>query len=132
MNAPPDSPPAVACYCATFLKPEMWQIYRQITAVERVSPVVIAQKRENSGRFPFDKIDIVPKPALHFLRRFWFRQLRDKPWQISGSELRALLDVLENTGVRLLHIYFGHIAVHLLPLIRAWKKDRSPANRNSA
>ncbi|PYK39219.1 MAG: colanic acid biosynthesis glycosyltransferase WcaL [Verrucomicrobia bacterium] len=121
MNAPPDSPPAVACYCATFLKPEMWHIYRQITAVERVSPVVIAQKRENSGRFPFDKIDIVPKPALHFLRRFWFRQLRDKPWQISGSELRALLDVLENTGVRLLHIYFGHIAVHLLPLIRAWK-----------
>jgi len=121
LNAPPDSPPAVACYCATFLKPEMWHIYRQITAVERVSPVVIAQKRENSGRFPFDKIDIVPKPALHFLRRFWFRQLRDKPWQISGSELRALLDVLENTGVRLLHIYFGHIAVHLLPLIRAWK-----------
>src|SRR6266700_3858276 len=98
----------------------MLHIYRQITALERVSPVVVAQKRENADRFPFDKIDIVPKPALHFLRRFWFRQLRDKPWQISGSELRALLDVLENTGVRLLHIYFGHIAVHLLPLIRAW------------
>jgi len=120
-NIKPDPLPVVAYYCATFLKPEMWHIYRQITAVERVSPVVVAQKRENSGRFPFDKIDIVPKPALHFLRRFWFRQLRDKPWQISGSELRALLDVLENTGARLLHIYFGHIAVHLLPLIRAWK-----------
>jgi len=99
----------------------MWHIYRQITALERVAPVVIAQKGENSGRFPFDKIDIVPKPALHFLRRFWFRQLRDKPWQISGGELRALLYVLENTDARLLHIYFGHIAVHLLPLIRAWK-----------
>ena len=115
--------PVVACYCATFLKPEMWHIYRQITALERVSPVVIAQKRENAGRFPFDKIDIVPKPALHFLRRFWFRQLRDKPWQISGGELRALLGVLENTDARLLHIYFGHIAVHLLPLIRAWKNQ---------
>jgi colanic acid/amylovoran biosynthesis glycosyltransferase len=113
--------PVVASYCATFLKPEMWHIYRQITALERVAPVVIAQKGENSGRFPFDKIDIVPKPALHFLRRFWFRQLRDKPWQISGGELRALLYVLENTDARLLHIYFGHIAVHLLPLIRAWK-----------
>jgi len=75
-NIKPDPLPVVAYYCATFLKPEMWHIYRQITAVERVSPVVIAQKRENSGRFPFDKIDIVPKPALHFLRRFWFRQLR--------------------------------------------------------
>jgi colanic acid/amylovoran biosynthesis glycosyltransferase len=99
----------------------MWHIYRQITALERVSPVVIAQKRENSGPFPFDKIDIVPKPALHFLRRFWFRQLRDKPWQISGGELRRLLDVLKDTDARLLHIYFGQIAVHLLPLIRYWK-----------
>jgi len=122
-NIKPDPLPVVACYCATFLKPEMWHIYRQISALKRVSPVVIAQKRENSGRFPFDKIDIVPKSALHFLRRFWFRQLRDKPWQISGGELRALLGVLENTDARLLHIYFGHIAVHPLPLIRAWKNQ---------
>jgi colanic acid/amylovoran biosynthesis glycosyltransferase len=121
-NIKPDSSPVVACYCATFLKPEMWHIYRQITALERVSPVVIAQKRENAERFPFDNIDIVPKPALHFLRRFWFRQLRDKPWQISGGELRALLEVLEKTDARLLHIYFGHIAAHLLPLIRAWPR----------
>ena len=32
-----------------------------------------------------------------------------------------LLAVLSETRGRLLHIYFGHIAVHLLPLIRAWK-----------
>src|SRR5438477_876544 len=114
--------PVVACYCATFLKPEMLHIYRQITALKRVAPVVVAQKRENAGRFPFDKIDVVPKPALHFLRRFWFRQLRDKPWQISSRELRALNDVLEKRNAQLLHIYFGQIAVHLLPLIRAWEK----------
>jgi colanic acid/amylovoran biosynthesis glycosyltransferase len=114
--------PVVACYCATFLKPEMWHIYRQISTLERVFPVVIAQKRENSGRFPFDRIDIVPKPALHFFRRFWFRQVRDKPWQISSGELRALMKVLERRSARLLHIYFGHIAVHLLPLIRAWPR----------
>jgi colanic acid/amylovoran biosynthesis glycosyltransferase len=114
--------PVVACYCATFLKPEMLHIYRQITAFQRVSPVVIAQKRENANRFPFDKINVVPKPALHFLRRFWFRQLRDRPWQISGTELRALTDVLERRNAQLLHIYFGQIAVHLLPLIRAWQK----------
>jgi colanic acid/amylovoran biosynthesis glycosyltransferase len=114
--------PLVACYCATFLKPEMLHIYRQITALERVSPFVIAQKRENANRFPFDNIDIVPKPALHFLRRFWFRQLRDKPWQISQGELRALTKILEQTNAKLLHIYFGQIAVHLLPLIHAWQK----------
>src|SRR6266566_3142078 len=99
----------------------MFHIYRQITALRRCAPVVIAQKREQTGRFPFEAVEIVPKPAAHFLRRFWFRQLRDIPWQISGAELRALLDVLRKTDARLLHIYFGQIAVHLLPLIRAWK-----------
>jgi glycosyltransferase involved in cell wall biosynthesis len=100
----------------------MLHIYRQITALERVSPVVIAQKRENAVRFPFDKIDVVPKPALHFLRRFWFRQVRDKPWQISSDELRALTNILKRRNAQLLHIYFGQIAVHLLPLIRTWEK----------
>jgi colanic acid/amylovoran biosynthesis glycosyltransferase len=56
------------------------------------------------------------------LRRFWFRQLRDTPWKISDSELRALQGILSKTDARLLHIYFGQIAVHLLPLIRLWKR----------
>jgi colanic acid/amylovoran biosynthesis glycosyltransferase len=118
----PDSPPVVASYCATFLKPEMLHIYRQITALNRCQPVVIAQKRDQAKRYPFEPVHIVAKPATHFLRRFWFRQLRDTPWQISGPELRALLRILAKTDARLLHIYFGHIAVHLLPLIRAWQK----------
>jgi colanic acid/amylovoran biosynthesis glycosyltransferase len=118
----PDSRPVVACYCATFLKPEMLHIYRQITALERCSPVVIAQKREQAQRYPFEPIYMAPKPATHFLRRFWFRQLRDVPWQISDRELRVLQGILNKTNSRLLHIYFGQIAVHLLPLIRSWKK----------
>lgn len=99
----------------------MLHIYRQITALNRCAPVVIAQKRENAERYPFEPIHLVPKPPTHFLRRFWFKQLRDKPWQISKTELSALLAVLSETRARLLHIYFGQIAVHLLPLIRTWK-----------
>jgi glycosyltransferase involved in cell wall biosynthesis len=118
----PDSRPVIACYCATFLKPEMLHIYRQITALQRCAPVVIAQKREQAGYYPFEPIHIVAKPSTHFLRRFWFRQLRDAPWQISNSELHALQSILDKTDARLLHIYFGQIAVHLLPLIRSWKK----------
>jgi colanic acid/amylovoran biosynthesis glycosyltransferase len=117
----PESRPIIACYCATFLKPEMFHIYRQITALRRCAPVVIAQKREQTDRFPFGAIQVVPKPATHFLRRFWFRQLRDVPWKISDAELRALLRVLSRIDARVLHIYFGQIAVHLLPLIRTWK-----------
>jgi colanic acid/amylovoran biosynthesis glycosyltransferase len=100
----------------------MLHIYRQITALERCIPVVIAQKREQAARYPFERTHIVPKPLTHFLRRFWFRQLRDAPWQISDRELRALQDILSKSNARLLHICFGQIAVHLLPLIRLWKK----------
>ena len=100
----------------------MLHIYRQITGLKRCAPVVIAQKRENAERYPFGGVQIVPKPPMHFLRQFWFRQLRDQPWQISDPELRTLLAVLSETRARLLHIYFGHIAVHLLPLVRAWKR----------
>jgi len=122
LSDPTDPRPAAAFYCATFLKPEMLHIYRQITGLRRVQPVVIAQKRENPDRFPFDNIDIVGKPATHFLRRFWFRKVRNKPWQISDREVSALGAVLDRENAQLLHIFFGHIAVHLLPLIRAWSK----------
>jgi len=99
----------------------MLHIYRQIIALKRCTPVVIAQKREQTERYPFESVQIVPKPATHFLRRFWFRQLRDAPWQISDAELHMLLGLLGKTDARLLHIYFGQIALHLLPLIRGWQ-----------
>jgi glycosyltransferase involved in cell wall biosynthesis len=118
----PTPRPVVACYCATFLKPEMLHIYRQITSLTRVAPFVIAQKREEAERFPFDRITVVGKPAMHFARRFWFKQVRAAPWQISQTEVKALTGVLDGARAQLLHIYFGHIAVHLLPLIRAWGK----------
>jgi colanic acid/amylovoran biosynthesis glycosyltransferase len=114
--------PVVACYCATFLKPEMLHIYRQITALRRVEPFVIAQKREEAARYPFDRIAVVGKPPTHFLRRFWFKQVRETPWQISTGEVETLTGLLAKVKAELLHIYFGHIAVHLLPLIRAWEK----------
>jgi len=99
----------------------MLHIYRQLTSLKRCALVVVAQKRENAETYPFEDVHIIPKPPTHVLRRFWFRQLRDQPWQISEAELSALLKVLTEARARLLHIYFGHIAVHLLPLIRAWK-----------
>src|SRR3954462_4339696 len=94
--------PVVACYCATFLKPEMLHIYRQITSLKRVEPFVIAQKREEAERYPFDRIAIVGKPPLHFARRFWFRQVRDAPWEISASEVLQLVGVLNRAKAQLL------------------------------
>ena len=100
----------------------MWHIYRQITSLRRVRPLVIAQKRENEERFPFQDIRMVRKPAWHFLRRVWFKQIVDRPWQISGSEVHEVERALIESDAQLLHIYFGHIAVLLRPLIRHWPK----------
>src|SRR4030095_6360598 len=109
-------------YCATFLKPEMLHIYRQITSLRRVRPVVIAQKRENTHRFPFQDIRIIKKPSFHFLRRIWFKQIADRPWQISPGEVRAIERALDESQAQVLHIYFGRIALSLRPLIRRWPK----------
>jgi glycosyltransferase involved in cell wall biosynthesis len=100
----------------------MLHIYRQITALNRFRPIVVAQKREEPERFPFTPIELVGKPTTHFLRRFWFKQVRDMPWQISKREERRLLEILERREAALLHIYFGQIAVHLLPLAQKWHR----------
>ena len=100
----------------------MLHIYRQITSLKRVLPIVIAQKREEAERYPFDRISVVGKPSLHVARRFWFKQIQNKPWQSSKAEVDNLVNILERAKAKLLHIYFGHIAVHLLPLIRTWNK----------
>jgi colanic acid/amylovoran biosynthesis glycosyltransferase len=100
----------------------MLHIYRQITALERFRPIVIAQKREEAARFPFDPVFVMGKPATHFLRRFWFRTLRNAPWQISRADVRRIEQLLSENEAQLLHIYFGHIAVHLQPLMRHWPK----------
>jgi colanic acid/amylovoran biosynthesis glycosyltransferase len=99
----------------------MLHIYRQITSLSRVQPVVIAQKLENRERFPFRGVYVVKKPTFHFLRRIWFKQIADRPWQISPAEVRAIARVLNETNAQLLHIYFGHIAALLQPLIHQWQ-----------
>ncbi len=100
----------------------MLHIYRQLTALERFRPVVIARKREEAERFPFAPVCLVPRPALHFLRRFWYRSVRRAPWPMSRGETRRIEHVLAENNAQLLHIYFGHIAVHLLPLMLRWPK----------
>ena len=100
----------------------MLHIYRQITSLRRIRPVVVAQKRENEERFPFQDIRVVKKPAWHFLRRIWFKQIVDRPWQISDGEVTEIERAFTEIDAQLLHIYFGHIAVLLRPLIRHWPK----------
>jgi colanic acid/amylovoran biosynthesis glycosyltransferase len=102
---------------ATFLKPEMLHVYRQITALQAFRPVVLCQKREHAEAFPFTDIRILPKPRTHALRRLWQKQILGRPITIYRSEARRILDVLHAERAQVLHVYFGHIGVHLLPLL---------------
>lgn len=97
----------------------MWHIYRQIRALRAFRPVVFCQKRENPERFPFDDIVLTPKPRTHQLRRFWQKTLLRRPITIYRSEARALSRALAAAEARLVHIYFGHIGVHLYPFIES-------------
>lgn len=107
----------VGQYVVTFLKPEMLHVYRQITSLRAYRPVVFCQKRENASAFPFSDIVLKPKPLTHPLRRFWQKQIRGQPITIYRSEARRTLAELHRAGARVLHVYFGHIGVHLLPLL---------------
>lgn len=104
-----------AIFCATFLRPEMLHIHRQIVGLSTFSPVVLTQKKE--GDWPVRTLEVIPRSGFRFLGRGierWF----GRPWQISGGETRKMAAILRRTGTSVLHIFFGNVAVHMLPLLR--------------
>src|SRR6266481_2110086 len=58
----------VASYCTTFLKSEMLHIYRQVSALREVQTFVMTKKKQNSERFPFDDIELIPVPRRNPFR----------------------------------------------------------------
>ena len=103
----------------------MLHVYRQITALEAWRPVVFCQKRENAERFPLGDVKVLKKPRTHQLRRFWRKTVLGQPIMIYKSEARRLCGELRRAEAKVVHIYFGHIGVHLLPFLELG--DRPPA-----
>jgi colanic acid/amylovoran biosynthesis glycosyltransferase len=106
-----------AQYLATFLKPEMLHIYRQITALRAFRPVVLCQNREAPQAFPFEDLRLLPKARTRALRRIWQKQILGRPITIYRSEARRIVDVLREIRAPVLQVYFGQMGVHLLPLL---------------
>jgi colanic acid/amylovoran biosynthesis glycosyltransferase len=118
----PMSRPVVASYCTQFLKPEMLHIYRQVTELRRWSTYVIAKERMSEALFPFKEIEMVKKrsdPARYLFLKFAKRT----PSLVYRGELDAMHEILERRPADVMHIYFGHTAVHLLPFIESWDKS---------
>jgi colanic acid/amylovoran biosynthesis glycosyltransferase len=112
----------VASYCSTFLKSEMLHVYRQIAALRRVDTFVMAKAVENANRFPFADIERIPRPHRNYLRHGWLKFIEGRPPLIYRGEYQQLVSILDRRGADMMHIYFGHTGVHLLPFIREWNK----------
>jgi hypothetical protein len=77
--------------------------------------VEIAQKLE--GDWPVDRIEVVKRsPGRYFSRATEKRSGR--PWQILNPEASNILRAIEHENCSLLHVFFGNVAIHLLPLLR--------------
>ena len=112
----------VASYCTTFLKPEMWHIYRQVTALRDVRTFVMTKKLQDPARFPFPDIELIPQPRMNLVRHGWLKFVKREPPIVYRGEYQMLASLLERRGADLMHIYFGHTGVHLLPFIEQWDK----------
>lgn len=114
--------PVVASYCTTFLKPEMLHIYRQVTGLGDWETFVMTKERLNADRFPFDAIEVLPRPRINFLARFYKKYIRRMEAVFYRGEYDQLSGVLSRRDADMMHVYFGHTGVHLLPFIRNWTK----------
>ena len=110
--------PIIGVFCPTFLKPEMWHVYRQIVGAKRVQVEAFAFKRENPDRFPFTRIHLAPRSNLRWARRIWYQQILHSPQLALPSECAGFARLARTSGIRLLHIYFGNNGVFWLPLFR--------------
>ena len=112
----------VASYCTTFLKPEMLHIYRQVRSLHDYDTFVMTKALQNSELFPFSDIEIIPKPHTNPFRHGWLKFVKQRPPIVYRGEYQMLSKLLERRGADLMHIYFGHTGVHLLPFIERWHK----------
>jgi colanic acid/amylovoran biosynthesis glycosyltransferase len=114
----------VASYCTTFLKPEMLHIYRQITGLERWQTFVITKERLCADLYPMppDGIEIAPQVRSNFIRRFWLKYLKRQPPIVYRGEYGVLANLLKRRHADVLHVYFGHTGVHLLPFLKQWPR----------
>lgn len=112
--------PVVASYCTTFLKPEMLHIYRQVTGLRAFETFVMTKERQAADRFPFDAVEVLPRPRIHFAARFYKKYVRRMEPVFYRGEYDQLSAVLARRHADVLHVYFGHTGVHLLPFLRNW------------
>ena len=116
------SQPIVASYCTTFLKPEMRHIYRQVTGLRKYRTFIMTRERQEEREFPFADIELVPRARKNFIKRFWLKYVMRKAPVYYRGELQVLIKMMKRRPADVMHAYFGHTGVHLLPFIQVWDR----------
>ncbi|NNE90527.1 MAG: glycosyltransferase [Verrucomicrobiales bacterium] len=99
----------------------MRHIYRQVSGLRRFNTFVVTKERQNEEQFPFPDVELHRNVRSNFLRRFWLKYIRREPPIVYRGEYGVLAKILDRKRkCDLLHIYFGHTGVHLLPFIQRW------------
>ena len=75
-------------------------------------------KRINSDAFPFPEVELVHSVPSNFTRRFWLNYIKNEPPIVYRGEYGVLERLLERRRANLMHVYFGHAGVHILPFIK--------------
>jgi colanic acid/amylovoran biosynthesis glycosyltransferase len=109
--------PVLISYCATFLKPEMLHVYRQVSGIASFDNWVATRRREYAGRFPYDQLVVLRKSPLRIFRRGAYRLL-GKPIPLGSTEVRHLQALAKEKNAAIVHVYFGTEAVRALPYLR--------------
>ncbi|NBS52255.1 MAG: colanic acid biosynthesis glycosyltransferase WcaL [Spartobacteria bacterium] len=105
--------PVLLSYCATFLKPEMLHVYRQVTGISNFRNIVATRHSENATRFPYRDLVELKKSPWRAIHRSWHRW-RGERVPVSRSEANQLDRICQSEDVSLIHIYFGTEAARLL------------------
>jgi len=100
----------------------MLHIYRQVKALRGVDTFVVTKEVQNAERFPFPDVEVIPKRRTNLLVHGWLKFVERRPPIVYRGEYQTLDSLLERHGADLMHIYFGHTGVHLLPFIKQWDK----------
>ena len=96
----------------------MLHVYRQVTGIKEFQVHVFAFKRENSERFPFSQLSLLPRSGFAWWRRIWCRQISKTPPHAHQCETTALAHGIRKFGCQLLHIYFGNNGLFWVPWLR--------------
>ncbi len=114
--------PTVLSFCAIFLRKEMQHIYRQVTGLQRYETVAVTEERSCETVYPFPRVAVLPRPRIAFLQRIWRKFALRQPSLLYRGYYDALRSAIDPLDADLMHIYFGHTGVHLLPFIQRWDR----------